>query len=443
MTWDYVWSAIVTVATTGTTTTFTGTSSDPGASLSGVVICPGMGTAFSTLHAQPANDSATTRFHANINGTYGNVDVSGGMVGDNTNLGTLYQDPFRRQITLADKPRWNTELGVQGFSPIGQIQHPLLYNLWDTLQGGNGFYWFAIVSEAAMLSGGDHRLQQQGTPWLLMELITLMNRYGQVPRLATEDRNLVQTADLYDWYAKHTASADASYAYRGLPGYSTTTSLSFQQSGQDANYFSFSLRRLRYEVSTTTTSKSSWSPSAVAGSGGTLSELTDANTCKVYLHRNTGYITVETPYLCLAVGRLPGTGMNQMSKLNISVLDQQHWYGMVAWVSSNGVALGAAGGTSRVYTMMYPRAEGQQFAAISRSGSSGWCAILDQQEGFDNNDAAISPGVELRNGLELELTSAVALNARRLVRGTEQSLYAPMRAGKVHLQPRDPRIMLF
>lgn len=444
VTWDYVWSAIVTIVTTGTTTTFTGTSADPGASLSGVVILPGQSAAICALHATPAADTGTTRISANVNGTTGNVDVAGGLQGDNTTLGYFYVDVFRRQTSYYGKPRFCTEMGQQGGpGVISHVQHPVLYSIWDKLQGGNGRFWFCIANHQAMVAPGDHTLQSHGSAWLLMELLTLMDRYGQIPAFATEDRNTIQASDLYDWYAKHTATADASYAYTGLPGYSTCTDFTHgTQSGQDSNYHSFALRRLRYVLGAST-SKSSWAPASITATGMTLSELTDPATCKVYYHRNTGYLTVETPYLCLAVGRIPGTGLNQMSKLNISVLDQTHWYGLVAWVSSNGIALGATGGTSRVYTMMYPRGEGQQFAAISRTAANqGFCSTLDQQGGFSQTDASISPGVELRNGLELQLTSAVQLGAKRLVRGTVQDIYAGYRSGAVHLQPREPRIFL-
>lgn len=410
--WSRIWSEVVTIATVLSSTSFDGASTDPG-TVSGMVVMPGLGSNQCLLHVNPATDGADTIVPANLLGTVQDVVLADGFNGDATGLGNIYNAVFRIGNTLADRPRYSSEMGMQGLSVTAHVQHPLLYTIYDLLQGGNGWTWFALINGAPIQYPGDHTLQSHGTTLLMMELITLINRYGAIPALSGLDETVVSMSDIYQHCAYRTTAPFPDGGYTGGLGFSKLVS-TLELAGEDGQWGGFVHERLRYSIGAS--AKTNVTHGLPTAAGGTLNGMTDANVCRMYMSRNTGYLTVETPYLSLAVGRIPGGGLGPGSTSSTALTRMsierpkdttKHWYGAVAWVSDNGVALGAAGGSSRVYSMMYPRTEDQQFAAIRRNSSSdSHCATLDGGYGEYTPASAILPGYVLPEDMRLKLVMA-------------------------------------
>jgi len=429
VTWAYIWSEQVTIATQATTQ-FTATSSDPAYSGTCSVVLPAHAVNYSALHANFASDTANTRVHANVNGTMQNVDFTGSASGDATSLGSIYSITFRKGTTLTNKPAMCTETGVNGLSVLGHCQHWFLVNLYGLLQNTSGFYWFCFINATwPMQAGGDHNFQANNY-WLMAEIITLMNRYGGISKLTTEDKTVATLPILYDHYAK----ADNISGYQPTPGYSALVS-TLELAGEDGQYWSYIHARLRYDIQSVAAQTNV--TYALAGAGQTAGDKTNAAVCKVLVHRNTGYITVETPTFHMVLGRIPGAGLT-LNKMQVSVKDGFHWYGVVVWASEDGLALGI--GKSRVYTFCYPRDENQQFAMLTTTRQH----LLDQ--GYSSSlSAEVQPGFVLRDGLEVKLAMTSGQGVYQQVNGVTQQLVAPgdsFSGGFLYVQPQHPRLLV-
>jgi hypothetical protein len=323
-----------------------------------------------------------------------------------------------------------TELGANGLSVVAHSQHFLLYTLYDLLQGHSGTFWFAVINASFPLqTSADHNFQANNY-WMLMEMVSLINKYGGITKIATEDKTVVTLPMIYDWLAKR----DNVSGYGGNIGYSALCS-TLELAGEDGQFFSFVQARLRYDVQAVAAQTNV--TYSLAGAGTTVGGKTDANVCRVFIHRNTGYVTVESPYMQMVVGRIPGAGLT-LSKLQVNVRDATHWYGVVLWVSEDGQPLGV--GRSRLYNFTYPRDETQQFCMLTNARQQ----LVDM--GYGAQLAAdVIPGFEMRDGLELKLAMTAGQAVYQQVRGDYQQIHTTgdsFTGGFLYVQPTYPRLLV-
>lgn len=408
--------------------TFTAAISDPtfGANEPLTVVLPGRTGNDCYLHGNPPTDNTagSTRTYQSLATATPPSIVDVASFQGQGNYG-FYTTQFRN-AKHTGKPSIASENGAKGLAHTAQVQHPLLTHIFDAMQGGSGSCQFTVIN-ASPMQVGEHCWQGHGTNFMVSEMISLMRRFGGITTLALNE-TVIQESDIYAWRSKENLTD----LYTGVDfGWLTLIQDADLTNGINVLYDAFLRAKLRWRLAGTTAKGAAPSGTPSFSTGNNLPNMTDANVCLVYYHRNTGYLRVETPKMQLVIGRIPNTVT--LSKMAVSTIDGKYWYGVCAWLSEDGSNLGV--GNSRLYQMMYPREQEQWFARCPET------ANLDMLDtGFGN--ATPVPGIVFRDQLEVQLTSPRALVATRSAGGQKGKIYAPYSGGKVYLQPPDPRILL-
>lgn len=414
------WTAVVTISNVLSSSSFNCTSfSDPGfVSITCSAVLAGRAGNDSWLHREPpVNDEAgSTRTHVTINGVAQNLDVSS-FQGQN-NWGN-YND--YRAISYKGKPLELTEHGQKGWSTIAHTQHAVISSIIDEMTGTSGLYHFAVINAAYAPVFGEHIFQIPST-LLCSELVTLIKRYSGITPMVQEDLTQVTISDVDQWYADHCNSPGPNLS-GATPGWVDFT----VTSPNNTQYHAFWMKKLRWVIGATT-AKTNVTYNFTT-SGQVLPEYTDPTICRITVNRDIGYLTVESPTCQLAIGRIPDT--LTLDKLKIEVPDGKRWYGVVAWISRDGSKL-TTENNSAIYTMMYPKDDIMEFAALTRT----LCATITY------GGATPVPGIVMRDDLRLRLTSSSDRTCFYVNRGRYQKHPSKYKSGEIYISPTQPRILL-
>lgn len=438
------WTEVVTIATVYTTTTandsFTATGvADPvtigGTQVSATVVLPTIDNNVWALHAATAGDTASTRMHyydATAPGQEVNYDIAGWAGQSGLGIYNTLRDNYISGLaTLC------TERGERGLAGPQKGMHHAIYTLIDLLQGGSGSFNFAFANADVAPLVGEHNTPGDGSAWLTNIEIALMARC--VSALPNTDTASAVATDFDAIFARRNSTDTQPTFVNGL-------SCGYAQFAPAAVWQSLWHKRLRLDIGSSSSS-SVYSPT-IASTGWTNPDLTDASTGLLFLWYNMGVAAYENAKCAIYIGRIPtDTGAAGPSplplplvKLRASTIDGKAWYGRVMWLSLDGSDLGV--GRSVLISYCYPRDEQQVARRFIVDSGTPRVEMLDGDMGPSTPDSAMQPGVVLRNGLEIRLTSPRALRATRYVQDQAAEYYAAYSGGQVYLQPRDPLIVL-
>lgn len=414
------WTAVVTISNVLTSSSFECTSfADPGfTNITCSAILAGRAGNDSWLHREPpVNDEAgSTRVHATINGVAQNFDVSSFQGQNNWGGFNDY-----RSISYKGKPSELTEHGQKGWSTIAHTQHAVISAIIDEMTGTSGFYHFAVINATYSPLAGEHVFQIP-TTLLCAELITLIKRYSGIEPMVSEDLTQVTLTDVDQWYADHCNSPGPNIG-GATPGWADFTTTS----PNNTQYHAFWMKKLRWVIGSTT-AKTNVTYNFTT-SGQVLPDYSNSAICRITVNRDIGYLTIESPTCQLAIGRIPDT--LTLDKLKLEVPDGKRWYGVAAWISKDGTPL-STGENSVVYTMMYPKDDNMEFAALTRTV----CAVITY------GGASPVPGVIMRDNLRMRLTSSTDKTPFYVNRGRYQKHPSKYKAGEIYISPTQPRILL-
>jgi hypothetical protein len=437
------WTGDVIIATVFTTTTtndsFTATGvADPititGTQVSATAMLPILDNNTWQFHAATAGDAAVTRVHYNSApgpSAETNFDRANGIAGQ-SGLGGYVNIENNMH---SGKPCSCTELGERGIAdPIKGI-YRTVYTLLDLLNGGSGAYQFAWINSKLQTGAAEHSIPGDGSSLLDSAAMSLMARY--ISRYPTEDVAQGTLSAYYDNLAKRNTTDTAIVSLNGQ-------SWAWSENAVAGMWQATLNVRTRYALGgVNSPSGNSYS---LPSTGWTHPTLNNASTGKWYVWYNMGTISYENSKIVVVCGRLPKNSADMpttpLSKLAFSTIDGNAWYGRIIWVSLDGTDLGV--GRSALFTWCYPREEAQGFRRLAvDAGPINRAEMLDgDYSGIATSDAVTQPGVVLRNGLEVRLTSPRALTVERLVQGQRGAYYAGYSGGSLYLQPRDPLLIL-
>lgn len=394
----------------------------------GRVIAPAGGSNAWYMHRDPAVDISATVVPAVVNGVAQDIVVPG-IVGTNTTYcgSTAYQ--WITTGTLADKLRVNTESGRRGVWSIPSEIHMLDYTINDLLMGGNGSILFTAYGAPSRGAAGEHFLEGHATPWLMMELNTLIARNAKLHpcRDPAYTQKVIVTRDTVDdWYAGVGITNSGT-----MPGWRDFVS------NFNFGYPSWIVFGCKWDVG----------PSAVPQVGNCpnvqlpeypIGWARDPEDLVIDISVNTGWQAVSTPWFASWRGRLDGAG-RQVGCMHVKPTDGKHWYGHVTVVSENGMRLDAPGCKARLYQW---GGLGQSAgASIANFGPIGSMNFL-HQEGAYGPDNWLDIGLMPRKGLDIRIIGPNTIRARRLTRGTWADVPTGYREGAAWLRCDSGRLFL-
>ena len=424
-------TGVAQIATTGSPWTVTGVGADPGIGGTNVNCTVIIGTAdksFIEWAAEPPGNTSTTRTHVWMAGSSieTNADAVGGWRGS-ANYGLFYK---MRNAHIQGKGKFTTEIGNRANAPPASSSYHVTHALFDLMLGGSGGARFAWIHSSGAAGSLEHSIPGDGSAMLSTALVSLLARY--VTPFPTEDATQVTTDDIDEWYGKRNSTDGYSDISAGWDNLVTTIGAT----GFNTSYHAFMHNRLRTKIAETSAKTNvTYTHSS---SGWTHPELTSTSTGRLAHNRDYGWVSYESAKLCLIAGRMRATtDTTELTKMTLSVIDGTVWCGLVAWVSLDGSDLGV--GRSALFHWMYPRSQGMVHRRYEMSGRNQYVEMLDGDYGHNSDP---QPGVVLRNGLEITLTTPQAMRATRYVQGVPGEYYASYSGGVTKLQPRDPLIIL-
>jgi len=304
------------------------------------------------------------------------------------------------------------------------------------LQGGSGSNYFAWLNQDPNQGASEHAITGDGIGFLSTQLAALMARPGIITPFPVTDTTQVTNNDVHDWYSKKDSALN--YSNNGC-GFSNLVA-TLELAGADSQFHSFMHSKLRHLIAGSTAKTDV--TYTHAETGWTHPQLNNVTTGRFFHWRDWGTIVYESSKIKLIFGRIrQTTDTTECTGMTLTCIDGKPWYGVACWITCDGTDLGV--GRSAFYTWMMPREEVQRFRRFQMDTGprTSRVEMLDGDYSGTSN-ATIQPGVVLRNGLEIQLTTPRALSPVRIIQGQQSAYYPSYANGIQYLQPIDPLLVL-